>query len=98
MTERKEGFFRSILTEDDKNRDFDPLRIAFFFVMGTSILGFWTFIGLTAYEVVARGADFDGSDFATSLGIIMAAAGSLILQTGGALWASSRQETNKGPE
>lgn len=93
--ERKEGFFRSILTEDDDNRDYDPLRLTFLFVVISSLLGFWTFIGLSIYDALWKSHDFDMTSFATALGVIMAAFGALILQTGGALWISSKQENSK---
>lgn len=69
---------RQILTEDDDNEVWDPVRIG-------AAIGFLSLIGLEFYAVIATGKPFDAQAFGIALG-------SYISGTGLALWASSHQK------
>jgi hypothetical protein len=69
---------RQCLTEDDADRVFDPLRIAF-------LVGFVTFIALAVYDVVILGRAFAPLAYGGGLGGYLGG-------TGAALWAASKQE------
>lgn len=79
---------RTILTEDDADRVYDPLRIAFLVFVSQVGLGVFTFIGLAIYNA----SRFDPISFATGLAAIAAGGGALIGTTGAGLWVSSLQK------
>jgi hypothetical protein len=67
---------RELFTEDDANKVFDPLRIAFG-------IGFCTLIGLQIFAVV-KGQHFDPFSFGSAMGAFIGG-------TGVGLWTSSKQ-------
>ncbi len=67
------------MTEDEANKTWDPLRIAF--VMTVIVAH-----ALQVYAVVVLGKDFDVQSYCIGMG-------TLIGVTGVALWASSKQVT-----
>lgn len=69
---------KQMLTEDDANAVYDPLRMGF-------IIAFVTGLGLQIYDVVWLMHEFNLVTFGTGIG-------ALLLTTGGGLWASSKQE------
>lgn len=69
---------RDMITEDEASQVLDPLRIAFG-------VAFATGIGLQIYDVVWLMHEFNLITFGTGMG-------ALLVTTGGALWASSKQE------
>lgn len=72
------ALFKTILTEDEADTVYDPLRIAFMLTMGM-------FLVLSAYSTIVLSEPFDAMSFGTG-------AGGLIGATGAGLWASSKQE------
>lgn len=82
----------AILTEDDDDKIPDPLRVAFaltFIAVWTAIP---TFMGLTIFDVVGRGKPFDMANFGQGVAALLTGISALILGTGTALWASSKQQ------
>jgi hypothetical protein len=71
-------WLRQMLTEDDADAVVDPLRVSF-------LIAFATGIGLQIYDVVWLTHEFNLITFGTGMG-------ALLVTTGGALWASSKQE------
>jgi hypothetical protein len=68
---------RDLMTEDDANTTWDPLRIAFLLTVVIAQ-------SLIVYSVVALGKDFDVQSYCIGMG-------TLIGVTGVGLWASSKQ-------
>ena len=69
---------RSIITEDDADQVYDPLRIAFLVTVVVAI-------GLQVYTVVWQDNAFNIQDFGIGMGSLLGA-------TGAGLWASSYQK------
>lgn len=70
---------KTLLTEDEADTKYDPLRIAF-------AIGFVTLIGLQIFAVTVKGQPFDPLSFGGALGAFIGG-------TGVGLWTSSKQVT-----
>lgn len=88
-------FIRTLITEDEADTVLDPLRIAFALTFLAAI--FALTIGVTL-EIVAViwALTFDVQAYCIGVAALVAGIGTLILTTGGALWASSRQNSTPG--
>ena len=80
------GFFRTILTEDDANKVWDPIRVQF--VVGSIIatLALVVFIVLAMYSVLRQHHEFNYTDFGTGFAALLAGFGAYIGGTGTALF------------
>lgn len=68
--QKKLGFFRTLLTEDDLNQVWCPVRL-----IGAS--GFVSDVGMTLYNLIAHGL-FDAMAFGTGLAAIIASLGTAL--------------------
>lgn len=64
-------FFKTILTEDDNNLVWDPVRI-------TAITGALMFMGLTVWTVIWQGNPFDYLNFGAGFAALLTALGAAL--------------------
>lgn len=75
MTASKHPFFRTMLTEDDADSVWCPMRVAFW-------IGFLTLIVLVFYSVIVKSQPFDVVAFGTGAGGLLTGAGIAIFFNG----------------
>lgn len=64
----RQGFVRTILTEDDANRVWDPIRIGL-------VVAMLVYFGLTGWTVIKQGRAFDMQGFGIGFGTLTAGVG-----------------------
>jgi hypothetical protein len=75
MDEKKPGFLKMLLTEDDANSIWSLPHTGL-------ALGILTFVGLAVWHVVINHAQFDAMNYGTGFGALLGGGGAGILMNG----------------